>query len=173
MNIFYLSKNSKKCARYHSDKHVVKMILETAQLLCTAIWLSGGKAPYKATHKNHPSAKWARTSKANWNWLYSLGVELCKEYTYRYNKIHKSQTKVYDVIECPSLPTLPFQPPPQAMPDEYKKEYEDKICIENKQTLTIVAYRDYYIYKNKVLASPLSWKKRRTPKWFLRRLLDE
>jgi len=56
MNIFYLDKNTTKCAHYHNDKHVVKMILETAQLLCGAHWVTGGEAPYKLSHSNHPSS---------------------------------------------------------------------------------------------------------------------
>ena len=91
MNIFYLDKNPKLCAQYHVDRHVVKMILETAQLLSTAHWLTGGEGPYRATHKNHPSAIWARSNKSNYNWLCKLGLELCEEYTYRYGKIHKTQ----------------------------------------------------------------------------------
>lgn len=56
MNIFYLSRDPVLCAEMHCDKHVVKMILETAQLLSTAHWELGSTAPYKPTHKNHPLA---------------------------------------------------------------------------------------------------------------------
>ena len=58
MNIFILDKDPKTAAEYHCDKHVLKMILETAQMLCTAHWETGGQAPYRATHKNHPCTKW-------------------------------------------------------------------------------------------------------------------
>lgn len=153
MNIFFLHYNVKKCARYHVDKHVVKMILETCQLLCTAIWLTGGEAPYKATHKNHPSAIWARDSKANWLWLHSLGMALCEEYTYRYGKVHKSQ-QVLKSIECPNLPEKEFTEPTQAMPDKYK--HKD----------SIVAYRRYYYYDK---AHIHSWKKRKVPSWIARK----
>lgn len=152
MNIFYLHKLAELCAQMHVDRHVVKMILETAQLLCTAVWLSGGEAPYKATHKNHPSAIWARTSKENWEWLRTLGLELCKEYKYRYgeHKEHKTQ-KILENLVCPSnLSRLPFTPPPQAMPDEYK----DKD--------TVLAYRKYYKYGKAHLHS---WRRRGVPNW--------
>lgn len=61
MNIFYLDKDPKLCAQYHCDKHVVKMILESAQLLCTAVNEAAGKevAPYKSTHVNHPCSIWS------------------------------------------------------------------------------------------------------------------
>lgn len=69
MNIFILDTNPKIAAQYHVDKHVVKMILETAQLLCSAHWLNGSEAPYKLTHKNHPCAIWTRECVENYNWL--------------------------------------------------------------------------------------------------------
>ena len=87
MNIFYLDKDPKKCAEMHCDKHVVKMILEYAQLLSTAHRVLDGNewadhvGLYKATHKNHPSAIWARESAGNYFWLNKLFQELCKEYT--------------------------------------------------------------------------------------------
>jgi hypothetical protein len=77
MNIFYLDKSPYTCARYHCDKHVVKMILETAQLLCGAHWATGGTAQYKPTHLNHPCAIWVRKSLSNYKWLCELGFNLC------------------------------------------------------------------------------------------------
>ena len=71
MNIFYLDRDPHEAARLQCDKHVVKMILETAQLLSTAHnELDGGQIAYKTTHKNHPSAVWARKSLDNYLWLY-------------------------------------------------------------------------------------------------------
>lgn len=86
MNIFYLDSNPTLCAKYHNDKHVVKMILETAQLLCGVHWVTGKEAPYKLSHKNHPCSIWVRSSLENYLWLCELGLELCDEYTYRYGK---------------------------------------------------------------------------------------
>ena len=93
MNIFILDKDVKKCAQYHCDKHVVKMILETAQLLCGVHHVTAhdtAHVPYKLSHKNHPCAIWARESFSNYVYLCELGLELCKEYTHRYGKRHKS-----------------------------------------------------------------------------------
>ncbi len=96
MNIFYLNYIAKKCAQSHFDKHVVKMILETMQLLSGVWWmLCPEKAKelnkkdkiYKLSHKNHPCAKWARESRSNYIWLAEFGMELCKEYNHRYVKI--------------------------------------------------------------------------------------
>jgi hypothetical protein len=91
MNIFVLDWDVKKCATYHNDKHVVKMILETAQLLCGVHWSIGSEAPYKLSHKNHPCSVWVRQDLNNYLWLCELGLELCKEYSYRYGKRHKTQ----------------------------------------------------------------------------------
>ena len=88
MNIFYLDHDLKKCAEYHVDRHCTKMIIEYAQLLSSAHWMSGGEAPYKLVHKNHPCSIWTRESIDNYRWLCELGIELSKEYTYRYGKFH-------------------------------------------------------------------------------------
>ena len=153
MNIFVLDWNPKLCAQYHNDKHVVKMILETAQLLCGAHWATGGEAPYKLSHKNHPCSVWVREDLQNYIWLVDLGFNLCQEYTYRYGKRHKTQ----DIIEwCayhrPKIKDLEFTPPALAMPEEFKV-YGD----------TIQSYRNYYIGDKKGFCV---WKGRNTPEWF-------
>jgi hypothetical protein len=113
MNIFYLSQNPVECAQMHNDKHCVKMILESAQLLSTAhrvldgvetvglsqsgrkkkIWkLANDKLDtklYSATHNNHPSAIWVRQSKNNYVWLFNLFCSLIVEYQHRYEKVHR------------------------------------------------------------------------------------
>lgn len=162
MNIFYLSFKPKRCARYHVDRHVVKMILETCQLLCSALWMINTEEELKEnppvcklTHKNHPSAIWARANKNNWLWLQQLGIALCEEYTFRYEKKHKLEDAIRSMI-VPGLVDEPFFPPTQAMPDEYK-------CESSKK-----AYRAYYIkgkahlhyWKNRH-----AWKKRNIPKF--------
>ena len=149
MNIFYLHPDPQTCATYHVDKHVVKMILETAQLLCTAHWETGGEAPYRSTHKNHPSAIWARKNINNYKWLCQLGLELCKEYTHRYGKTHKTQQHLEWLDKNP--PTLSegnMEPPTLAMPDVFKC----KTVLES--------YQKYYKFGKKHLHQ---WKKRNEP----------
>lgn len=89
MNIFVTNKCAVKSAEYLDDKRVIKMVLESAQLLSTAINEGGGKAPYKSTHINHPCSVWTRTSRDNYLWLLRHFVALCAEYEMRYNKQHK------------------------------------------------------------------------------------
>lgn len=156
MNIFVLDTNPKKCAVYHNDKHVVKMILETAQLLCGShhVTESQYEIPYKLSHKNHPCSIWVRECIENYIWLCDLGLELCEEYTYRYGKRHKSQDIIeWCLINTPNIPTngdiTPFA---LAMPDE---------C---KVGTAIDSYRAYYMLEKRNLAS---WKNRQTPEWYL------
>ena len=99
MNIFYLDKNPKIAAQMHCDKHVVKMVLEYAQILSTAHRVIDGdevadrEGLYKIAHKNHPSTAWARAGRGNYNWLSDLWGYLGNEYTHRYGKVHKAATK--------------------------------------------------------------------------------
>jgi hypothetical protein len=154
MNIFFLDFDTKKCAEYHCDKHVVKMILETAQLLCGSHWVTGGEAPYKLSHKNHPCAIWVRESLSNYLYLCDLGLELCKEYTYRYGKRHKSQDIIeWCLINKPNIHDVDFTAPPLAMGDEFK--------IDND---VIESYRNYYREAKKNF---VKWKNRPIPDWFI------
>ncbi len=152
MNIFYLDEDPKLCAQYHCDKHCVKMIIEGVQLLSTAHWMTGGEAPYKKTHINHPSNKWVRESLSNYVWLCDMTMELCKEYTYRYGKTHKTQQHLeWCIVNLPNIEDKGFTEMPQGMPDECKRENP------------IDGYRNYY---NVEKAYMCKWKNRITPEWF-------
>jgi len=121
MNIFVLDKDIKKCAQYHCDKHVVKMILEYAQILCTVNNLTGLKTPYQPTHIKHPCVIWAGKSIANWRWLRKLAKALNDEYKYRYDcpRDHAAYKVIAELTE-PNLPDLGLTEFAQAMPNEYK-----------------------------------------------------
>ncbi|XGA08532.1 MAG: pyrimidine dimer DNA glycosylase/endonuclease V [Wolbachia endosymbiont of Xenopsylla cheopis] len=101
MNILILDKDPIIAAQMLCDKHVVKMPLETAQLLCSVFWvslnnqISLSQIPYKLTHHNHPCSIWSRQSQANFSWLVDYGIAICKEYSFRYNKIHKSEKVIH------------------------------------------------------------------------------
>lgn len=159
MNIFVLSLVTKLCARYHANKHVIKMILESAQLLCSAhIVLDNvnnieGIPLYKLTHKNHPSAKWARESSENYKWLYDLFYELCQEYTFRYGKVHMCETKFIDILVFvpKNITKGPMTSFALAMPDEFKVEDP------------VESYRNYYKMEKRHLCK---WTKRPVPEWF-------
>jgi len=137
MNIFYLHKDPYKAAELQYNKHVVKMILESAQMLCTAHhhYEIFTEVPYKKAHYNHPSTIWCRQNKNQYRWLYNHMIALGQEYTARYNKEHMSITKCrLPLFQYPvGIPEGKFEQPPQCMPDEYKDE-----C-------SIKAYWNYYI----------------------------
>lgn len=152
MNIFVLDKDLTKCAQYYCDKHIVKMILETAQLLCSTYYFTDeiDKSPYKLTHKNHPCSLWVRASLSNWIWTRDLGLALYVEYKYRYeNRTHKSG-EVIRLLKEPNLPNLGITKRPQVMPEQYF----------NKST--IQAYRNYYNGEKQNL---LKYTKRDNPYW--------
>ena len=145
MNIFYLDKCPVKAAQVQYNKHVVKMILESAQMLCAAHHelLDNPDVPYKPAHVNHPSTIWTRECAANYSWLYEHMRALGDEYTKRYNKVHMSITKCKYLWRFPNdIPRTEFTQPPQCMPDEYK----DKCSIK--------AYWNYYIGEKHVVANP-------------------
>jgi|TARA_B110000305_G_scaffold198144_1_gene224149 hypothetical protein len=152
MNIFYLHSDPKVAASYFYDKHKVKMILECAQMLCTAhIALGNEDVPYKKSHLNHPSSVWVRANNENYQWLYNHMLALGEEYTKRYKRTHLTITKCKDILAVAPLniPTGSFNEPPQCMPDEYKVDndsvsaywnyYEqDKYKIANKNEQKII-----------------------------------
>ena len=188
MNIFYLDHDVRKCAEMHNDKHVVKMILEYAQLLSTThrildgvistgVSLSGRKKSvyvladnrdtilYSATHANHPSCVWVRQSAQNYMWLAELLEECCKEYTHRYDKVHKVERDGLMQALKNQFPTnIPdglFTEPTPAMPDDVKVMREihtDRFVIDS-----LASYRNYYIKNKTHLAN---WKKRPVPDWY-------
>jgi len=161
MNIFVLDECPVISAQMQCDKHIVKMPLETAQMLCS-VWHrygEGDKVPYKEAHKKHPCTLWAGDSLLNYDWLWKHGMELCFEYTRRYNKIHKCQQVIMDleVYQCPfAFPIRDYGTPhPQCMPDEYKCAFDDPVQ----------AYRKYYINDKKDIAK---WEKSRVaPDWYV------
>ena len=89
MNIFYLHPDPAKAASFFYDKHKVKMILESAQMLCTAhhVYNNGDNVPYKKAHLNHPSTIWVRDSIHHYNWLYDHMLALGREY---YNAVQQT-----------------------------------------------------------------------------------
>jgi len=121
MNIFALDPCPIKSARMLCDKHVVKMPLETAQILCTILDSFGIAARYKPTHKFHPCTIWAKASSANFDWLAVHGWALCNEYKMRYGKDHKCLEVIHDCLaNKPRFEALELTPFALAMPDEYK-----------------------------------------------------
>ena len=186
MNIFYLNNDPKICAEMHLDKHVVKMILEYAQLLSTAhrvldgtvstrLSKSGRKQQYypladerdnflySATHVNHPSAVWVRYSYENYEWLYKLFIALLDEYTHRYGRIHAT-ARLIDALYTPPIHIpkgIRFTEPTPAMPNEVKVLRE--VATDRYEIDSIESYHKYYIHNKVHIAK---WTKREIPLWY-------
>ena len=177
MNIFHLDNDPKIAAQMMCDKHVVKMIVEYAQLMSTAHrvldgeeyydktkngrkikrWKLKGAAEekllYKASHVNHPSNIWVRKSNDNYRWLYKHFIALGDEYKHRYGREHASITKLKDALyfHPDNIEDKGLTPLAQAMPDEYKDDDP------------IVAYRNYVIHEKHYA----QWNKNREqPTWW-------
>jgi hypothetical protein len=154
VNIFILDSDIKTCARYHADQHVIKMILESAQMLCTVININGGRAPYKTTHMKHPCTLWAGRSLSNWRWLRRLALALNQEYRYRFRAVsdHASASVIRELPPPPIIDVgrTEFA---QAMPERYKVPGD-----------AVQAYRHFYIGEKARFAK---WTRRRPPGWFI------
>ena len=142
MNIFYLHNDPEVAASYHCDKHCVKMILESAQLLSTAHRILDGDdyadsvGLYKSFSPNHPSAVWVRESRENYRWLWEMTFALCREYNKRYDKTHAIQRVGILGALAPSpdnIVSSGFTSPPQCMPDQYKVDGD-----------VVQGYKNYY-----------------------------
>ena len=186
MNIFILNDDPVVAAQEQCDKHVVKMIVESAQMLSTAHRMIDGitekrpsksgrtmvkyyKLPderedilYKAVHFNHPCSVWSRESCCNYSWHYEHFVALCDEYTYRYGKVHSTDTKLRDILS--KLPKninraggmTPFRLAMKSNPE----------CVVHGLggTDAVATYRNFYQTKQERFK--MEWTKRQVPEWF-------
>ena len=158
MNIFFLHKDPQWAANALCDKHVPKMLLESAQMLSTAVQNYMGRIEelYKPAYPNHPMTKWVGSTFSNFQWTLENAVFISQEYTKRFKKLHKSSrilNVIYDNQYYKDIPDERFTEPPQCMPDEYKdKDY-------------VTAYRRYYNNDKKYFAK---WEKGRScPEWWV------
>lgn len=181
MNIFFLHVDASKSAKYYFNKHCIKIILEIAQMLYTAHWVLEWDeswveshlqaltlAPYRKTHRNHPTTKWVRLHINNYLYACQMGLELCYEYTRRYRKIHKSQVRLEWLLTHPPTFFLPetidahlakknipigCTPIPLAMPKEYHTDD------------AVYSYRLYYLNSKREIAQSEEAFKQLTIEW--------
>lgn len=141
-----------RCARYHCDRHVVKMILESAQISCTALNGKGFTTPYRSTHVKHPCVLWAGESLDNMRWLIRLGKALNREYRYRYRKTSDhGSLAVLEAVSRFKFESRGLTEFAQAMPEEYRVPGGP-----------VKAYRRYYVGEKLGFAK---WTRRRKPPW--------
>lgn len=179
MNLFFLAQNPQDAARLQADVHIVKMILESYQMLCTALRFALNPVVWpftlcKITHKNHPTTKWIRFSAENYSWTLQHGLALCKEYTRRYEKIHALESKLLLLY---SLPLLHFEMHqvsdifdtkkiayhdipnglsfiPLAISDDV---FHDNAEYDGNHVLGISTYKNYYISKRYTMKRKMLW----------------
>ena len=186
MNLFLLDEDPQIAASLQADIHVVKMILETLQMICTALKFS--HVPYvwpfqlyKSTHINHPCSQWIRFSSNNYNWALTHGIALCHEYTRRYEKTHKCQEYYNFILQLPSPHFPEF-----AMNDfkHHNKLSYHSIPLNSKfaviaisddvfpecsrfddahNLLAVDTYLSYYVLKMKTLKRTMKWHRSETP----------
>ena len=163
MNIFFLDKTPELSAEMLCDKHIPKMLLESAQMLSTAVrkyeketdTTPLAKPIYKSAYPNHPMTKWVGETKGNFEWALENAIYIHEEYRFRFNKNHKSYKVIKNIINFELQAHLPegdMTTPPQCMPDEYKdNDY-------------VTAYRNYYKGEKEYFAK---WEKgRQQPEWW-------
>lgn len=188
MNLFILDEDPVESAILQCDKHVVKMIVESAQMLSTAHRMLDGNETrrpsksgktmvkywilpdnredtfYKAVHMYHPCTIWTMQSDKNYNWHYTHFVALCDEYKYRYGKIHGTDALLRNDLETlpKNIPIGSLTPQPLAM----KSNPE---CMDTNDI--VGSYRAFY--QTKQSRFKMAWTKRKTPEWFQRKLHNE
>ena len=180
MNVFVLDNNPTTAAQQHCDKHVVKMIVESAQMLSTAHRMCDGKAErrpsssgktmqqyyvlpderenmlYKAVHKYHPCTVWTMETLQNYRWHWELFNALCDEYKYRYGRVHKTDKLLRDELYFG----------PVNITDSKKTKFplamkSNPECMFNDP---VKSYRAFY--KTKQDRFKMVWTNRETPNWF-------
>ena len=159
MNLFWLDHQPAAAAAAHCDKHVVKMTLEAAQILCSALDILGvrGQPFYRPTHARHPCVTWTATSADNFQATLNLFFALGMEYEYRYDRRHASMDLLPEIAAALPYVLIRFPedrptPPPQVMPTELRGDCH------------VSSYRRYYrLVKRQEMT--LTWKRRSPPVW--------
>jgi len=184
MNIFILDRDPVKAAQMLCNKHIPKMVVESAQMLSTAHRILDGTEQkrrsksgksmvkywehpnqflednlYKVAHANHPCTRWTMESNNNYNWHYVHFVALCDEYKYRYGKIHLTDSKLRDILKTPpkNIPVGYLTQQPLAMKSNPECMFDD----------VVESYRAYYMTKQDRFN--MVWTKREEPEWFVRK----
>eukprot|EP00697_Spironema_sp_BW2_P017185 gnl/Spiro4/8767_TR4602_c0_g1_i1.p1 gnl/Spiro4/8767_TR4602_c0_g1~~gnl/Spiro4/8767_TR4602_c0_g1_i1.p1 ORF type:complete len:344 (-),score=120.29 gnl/Spiro4/8767_TR4602_c0_g1_i1:113-1087(-) len=176
MNIFILSLLIRECVEFMVDSHIVKMPLETIQLLYSAHHWSaaqtafmeanaplvkdGSRRGYRLTHSKHPCSLWLRESPANYRWLVDYGRALCGEYEYRFERTHDAARH---------LQWLGKNPPPYSAELRGLDKTEHKQCvpqwIKDLRLSVVDAYRVAYIHEKQGKIKMFAWRKRARPAW--------
>lgn len=162
MNIFFVDQDPRVAATMLADKHVHKMLLESAQMLFTAVRKHGyDGGGYKSAYENHPMTKWVGQSYEHASWLLDHAVALAAEYTRRYGRHHKTQDMLpaLAVAVHHHMPSNGWRNPPRCIPDEFKLDFD---TYEGEVPCHVASYRNYYRVGKAHLHT---WTNRKPPQW--------
>lgn len=159
MNIFVVDEDPIKAAQMLCDRHVNKMILESAQILCFVANRYEHPAPYSThgAHKNHPCTLWAGNTKENWFWLVQHGLALNDEKIFRTGKSHTSAEVIKWLLQ------RDFSPPPNCL-----TPFAQAMPVQYRNVNAVLAYRTYYLKEKQFFKDgkrPV-WTKRNPPDWW-------
>ena len=171
MNRFLIDHHPDAIAKSLCDQHIVKMPLEEAQMLCTAIWhyipeVANSWGLYKPVHQKHPCTLWAMETRANFEFSFSLYVAMLKEYTHRYGKVHGAANPSKhnpfvtpdNIIRCKDyIPEGQLTPHPQC--------FSGHDHLKTDENWPIVAYRAFYVVDKSRFARYN--KGRNKPQWMI------
>lgn len=162
MNIFVVDENPAAAARDLHDAHVVKMILESAQMMSSALWAHGQSAPYRQAYKSHPCTLWVGTARDNFEWISCHALALADEYERRFKRVHASRAVVtFATSKAYVIPAGALSPHPLAMPDVYRGDRTSA-----PTALAVQLYRGYYrAMKLTPRKKPATWTGRTPPEW--------
>lgn len=182
MNVFVLDKNPVLAAKMHCDKHVPKMIVESAQMLSTAHRMLDGSAVkrpsksgktmvtyyelpdsredilYKSVHMNHPCTVWTRESAHNYDWHYRLFVALCEQFRFRFEKDHATELLLKEPLK-----QLPKNIPHKGLTQFPLAMGSNPECMDPSDP--VKSYREFY--QTKQHRFDMKWKKVPIPGWFI------
>ena len=163
MNRFLINYTPEMCARDMCDKHVVKMPLEEAQMLCTTVRLHAPDYAeeaglYRAVHQKHPCTIWAGQSRANYRYSLDMFKYMCREYTHRYGKVHASW-RLYDALVDAE------QYVPDGLITPHPECFSEHTDLKSGKSWPIQSYRKFYMTKQKRFK--MVWTRRDMPEWFV------
>ena len=162
MNIFFVDDDPVAAAKALGDKHVGKMMVESLQMLFTAVRQHGYEGGgYASAYENHPMTKWVAASGEHAKWLLDHAVALAGEWDHRFGTYHKSMNMLpaASVAVWETMPDRGWKNPPRCIPDEFKLDYDE---YEGTVSCHVASYRDFYRVGKAHLHQ---WTKRDVPEW--------
>lgn len=165
VNVFVLDADPVLAAEMLCLRHLGKMLLESAQLLCSAA-PPGAAVPYRRTHRHHPCTRWVETTPGAWGWLVAHARALAARYERVWGRQHRHpwqpRHKSADVVEAVAdlRPCQPATPDVFALVMPVELRSFPTPITEARPWLATALYRCYYRCKAREWAAkgrPMRW----------------